>query len=140
MGANGSLPLSNDRLTIFSEPGKHAFAPDPAWYRAGKKKNRWLCCRGAGTGGVLVSDLFADLIDIKSSQTDKLVQTFLREHAFVPSHEFNRSLRITSEQLVPWPQLFGWIPERVSQLVAGLRESARFTTGSLEPLACEELL
>ncbi len=137
MGVNGDLPLSGDRLMLYSEPGKHAFAPATAWYQAGEKMNRWLCCKGAGIGGVLVSELFTGLIDTKSPETDKLVQDFLRRHAFVPTYEFNRTLRIPAERLVPWPELFRWIPERVSYRVEGLQELVRSDPDPFEPLECE---
>ena len=139
MGSNGSLPLEGGRLSLFSEPGKHAFAPSPEWYREREKLNRWLCCRGAGTRGVHVTQLFTGLIDTKSPQADKLVQAFLRTHAFVPTYEFNRALRITSERLVPWPKLFQWIPERVSYLSEGLQELARPNSAPFEPLECERV-
>jgi putative hydrolase of the HAD superfamily len=133
MGLNS---LSGEQLTLYSEPGKHALAPTPELYRAGEKQNRWLCCQGAGAGGLLVNDLFAGLNDIKSSQTDRLVQAFLRSYAFIPTYQFNRRLQITSDRLVPWPRLFRWIPERVSRLVLGLQEMLRLGTSPLEPLEC----
>jgi putative hydrolase of the HAD superfamily len=136
IGTNGGLPLSGDRLMLYSEPGKHAFASSLEWYRAGEKRNRWLCCRGAGSGGVLVSELFAGLIDTKSPQVDKLVQAFLRRHAFVPTYEFNRTLQLPAEQLVPWPELFRWIRERVSYRVKGLQELVRPDPAAFEPLEC----
>jgi putative hydrolase of the HAD superfamily len=137
MEVNGGLPLSGDRLMLYSEPGKHAFAPSSTWFQSGEKMNRWLCCKGAGIGGVLVGELFTDLIDTKSPETDKLVQNFLRRHAFVPSYEFNRKLQIPAERLVPWPELFRWIPERVSYRVKGLQESVRSNADPIEPLECE---
>ena len=137
MGINGDLPLSGDHLTLYSEPGKHALAPSPAWYQAGEKMNRWLCCEGAGIGGILVTDLFTGLIDTKSSQVDKLVQDFLRRYAFVPTYEFNRTLQLPSKQMVPWPELFRWIPERVSYQVKELQESVRSFPDQIEPLGCE---
>ncbi len=137
MGVNGALPISGDRLVLYSEPGKHAFAPSSGWYQEGEKMNRWLCCEGAGLGGVLVSELFTGLIDTKSSQSDKLVQDFLRRHAFVPTYEFNRTLQLPAEQLVPWPELFRWIPERVSYRVKGLQELVRPNPDPIEPLECE---
>ena len=139
MLVNGSLPLSGDRLILYSEPGKHAFAPSPEWYLAGEELNRWLCCEGAGIGGVLVSELFTGLINAKSSQADGLVQAFLRRQAFVPSYEFNRALQIPTEQFVPWPELFQWIPERVSFLVEGLQKMVRPDPDPIEPLHCERV-
>jgi len=140
MAADGGLPLSADRLTIYSEPGKHAFAPSSEWYREGEKMNRWLCCRGAGTGGVLVTELFAELINSKSTAADKLVQAFLRKQAFVPTYDFSRTVPITAEQLVPWPELFQWIPDRVSHLVDRLPEQVGQDVGPFDPLECERAL
>ena len=140
IGVNGDLPLYGDQLMLHSEPGKHAFAPSPQWFQVREKRNRWLCCEGAGSGGVLVTELFEGLIDTKSPQADKLVQTFLKEQAFVPSYEFNRTLQVPSEQMVPWPELFRWIPERVSYQVKGLQGSVRSNTEPIEPLECEGVL
>ncbi|GMR10274.1 MAG: hypothetical protein BMS9Abin28_1095 [Anaerolineae bacterium] len=50
-----------------------------------------------------------------------------------------RSLRISSERLVPWPMLFRWIPERVSYLAEGLEELARPDPAPFEPLECEKV-
>jgi len=100
-------------------------------------ENRWLCCEGAGIGGVLVTDLFTGLIDTRSSQVDKLVHDFLRRHAFVPTYEFNHTLLLPSKQMVPWPELFQWIPERVSYQVKGLQEMVRSHPDPIEPLKCE---
>jgi hypothetical protein len=139
MGVNGGLPLSGDRLVLYSEPGKHAFAPSSNWYQSVEKMNRWLCCEGAGMGGVLVSELFTGLIETKSPETDKLVQDFLRRHAFVPTYEFNRTIQLRAEQLVPWPELFLWIPERVTYRVEGLQGLARPDSAPFEPLECEKV-
>ena len=139
MGMNGSMPLSGDRPLLFSEPGKHAFAPSPRWYQAGEKMNRWLCCQGAGSGGVLVTELFAGLIYTKSPVADKLVHAFLRRYAFVPTYEFNRTIRISPERLVAWPKLFQWIPERVSYRVEGLQELVGLDPDPIEPLECKRV-
>ncbi|MCZ6528963.1 MAG: hypothetical protein O6949_01345, partial [Chloroflexi bacterium] len=60
-------------------------------------------------------------------------------HAFVPTYEFNRTIRITSERLVPWPKLFRWIPERVSYRVEGLQELVKLDAGPFEQLECERV-
>jgi hypothetical protein len=73
------------------------------------------------------------------AKEDKLVQAFLRRHAFVPSNEFNRKQRIPSERLVPWPKLFRWIPERVSYLAEGLQDSVRLKPAPFELLECERV-
>jgi len=129
------LPLTAG-YTVIRSSGP---SPSSTWFQSGEKMNRWLCCKGAGIGGVLVSELFTGLIDTKSPETDKLVQNFLRRHAFVPSYEFIRKLQIPAERLVPWPELFRWIPESVSYRVKGLQGLTRPDSAPFEPLECEKV-
>lgn len=114
MAVEGRLPLTDNRLTIFSESGKHAFAPTPDWLEARRPITHRSCTRHAGTGGVWVTSLFEELIDVKTPQADRLVHTYLERYAFEPSLEFTQSYQISSEMLVPWTALFDWIPRRVA--------------------------
>ena len=121
MVANGSLPLTDERLTLFSEPGKHAFAPMVGWLQDKAEKTRHLCRQRAGTGGLLVTPLFKELTSLKTSEVDRLVNVFLQRHAFEPSYEFNRAFPVSAEILVPWPALYRWIPERLAWLIDSLK-------------------
>ena len=121
MSANGSLPLTDERLTLFSEPGKHAFAPKVSWLQDKAEKTRQLCRQMAGTGGLLVTPLFKELTRLKTPEVDRLVYVFLQHHAFEPSYEFSRAFFVSAEILVPWPALYRWIPERLVWLIDSLK-------------------
>ena len=120
MGANGGLPLTDELLTLFSEPGKHAFAPMVAGLLQRAERTRQLCRQMAGTGGLLVTPFFKELTSLKTAEVDRLVYTFLQHHAFEPSYEFSRSFTISTEILVPWLALYKWIPERLAWLIDNL--------------------
>ena len=75
----------------------------------------------AGTGGLLVTTLFKELASLKTPEVDQYVYSFLQGHAFEPSYEFTRSFSISDENLVPWPALFRWIPERLAWLIDSLK-------------------
>lgn len=121
MGVNGSLPLTDKRLTLFSEPGKHAFAPKVGWLQDKAERTRQLCRQMAGTGGLLVTPFFKELTSLKTPEVDQLVYAFLQGHAFEPSYEFSRSFPVSAEILVPWPALYRWIPERLACLIDSLK-------------------
>ncbi len=121
MGANSSLTLTDERLTLFSEPGKHAFAPIADWLQVRADKTRKLCRQMAGTGGLLVTPLFIERTSLKTPEVDRLIFTFLQRRAFEPSYEFSSSFSVSAEILVPWPALYKWIPGRLAWLVDSLK-------------------
>jgi glycerophosphoryl diester phosphodiesterase len=114
MRLDGQLNLDGHRLVVYSEPGKHAFAPTPQWF-----EERWQGRKRtpsgflAGVGGVLVARYFEGQI-AKTPLNDRLVHTHLARHAFEPSWQFDRHFELTLEMLVPWPALRAWIPIRVN--------------------------
>lgn len=121
MGVNGSLPLTGERLTLFSEPGKHAFAPMVGWMQDRAEETRHLCRKMAGTGGLLITPLFKDISSLKTFEVDRLVYDFLQRHAIEPSYEFSRTFPVPPEILIPWPALYRWIPERLTWLIDNLK-------------------
>jgi putative hydrolase of the HAD superfamily len=123
MGANGGLPLTDERLTLFSEPGKHAFAPMVGWLLDKTEETLLLCRQMAGTGGLLITPLFKELTNLKTAEVDRLVYTCLQHHAFEPSFEFSCSFSISADILVPWPALYKWIPERLGWLIDSLKQT-----------------
>jgi glycerophosphoryl diester phosphodiesterase len=115
------LPLQDDRLVLYSEPGKHAFAPAPdffqeRWQDHGRTETGFL----AGVGGVLVARYFEKQID-KSPFNDRLVHTYLSSHSFEPSWQFDNIFAFEPHMLVPWPALREWIPLRVNHWLKRLR-------------------
>ena len=123
MAVNGWLPLTGQRLTLFSEPGKHAFAPVRDWLEARLPLTQKSCRHSAGRGGVWITPLFKGIIQAKTPQADRLVHTHLEKLAFEPCMEFTQVYPIPAEMLVPWPALFEWIPNRVAGWVVELERT-----------------
>jgi glycerophosphoryl diester phosphodiesterase len=114
MRLDGQLDLEGDRLAVYSEPGKHAFAPTPQWFEE-QWQGRKRTSSGfmAGVGGVLVASYFEGQIQ-KTPLNDRLVHTYLARQAFEPSWQFDKRFRFTPQMMVPWPALRAWIPIRVN--------------------------
>jgi glycerophosphoryl diester phosphodiesterase len=114
MRHEGELALQGDHLVVYSEPGKHAFAPTPEWFR--ERSRRFKRCETrdlAGASGVLITR-FAQGQVTASPLNQRLVHTFLARHAFEPSWRFDRFFQLAPEMLVPWPALEAWIPRRLN--------------------------
>lgn len=131
MAVDGSVPLTDGRPSLYSEPGKHALAPVAGWFYKRAGATRQLCRQWAGTGGVLVAPLYEGVIMAKTPRADRLVQAYLQRHAFDTSFDFSLSSAVDGEALATWPVLQKWIPERVAWLVDQLEraEAARKAPG-----------
>ena len=112
--ADGAVPLEDGRVTLFSEPGKHAFAPIEAWLLEREPQTRGGCGIHAGKGGVLVTALFDGIIHDRNPLTNQLAWSYLEQYAFEPTFSFTRSFDLSDAALVPWSTLFEWIPARVN--------------------------
>jgi glycerophosphoryl diester phosphodiesterase len=114
MRHQGQLAIQDGHLILYSEPGKHAFAPTTEWYR-----ERWQGTERtpsgflAGVGGVLVAHYFEGQI-AKTPLSDRLVHSYLAQKAFEPSWHFDQVFGFSPEMMVPWPALRAWIPTRVN--------------------------
>jgi len=62
-GADGNPPLDDGRAVVFSESGKHAFAPVIDWMMERKPTTDNSCGRSSGRMGVHVTPLFEGVID-----------------------------------------------------------------------------
>jgi len=123
MRQGGRLALEGDHLIVYSEPGKHAFAPTPEWfYKRRQKFKRSETRELAGAGGILLAPYIKDHVKPTPLKT-RLVHTYLARHAFEPSWDFTRRFQFTPEMLVPWPALRDWMPGRINYI--------------LDQLACE---
>lgn len=120
LSVDGCLPLTGDRLTVYSEPGKHAFVPMREWLDGRAESTLEDCTTKAGEDGVLVTRLFQGKIWVKTPEADRLVRDWLRQQAFTPGPTYNRVYAVSAEVLVPWPALYKWIPRRVAWCVAQL--------------------
>lgn len=110
---NGQLPLRDGRPLLYSEPGKHAFAPSPTWLLERKATTDASCGSRAGVMGVHVTPLFAGVIDQRKPQQNRLVHSWLERRQFVPSYDFSKSFDLRDVIFVPWDNLCNWIPARV---------------------------
>ncbi|HET9222536.1 MAG TPA: HAD-IA family hydrolase, partial [Roseiflexaceae bacterium] len=114
------IALDGEHVIVYSEPGKHAFAADPAGFAERRVPHRRMDSRElAGLGGVLAQAMYGGKI-ARTPLSDTLVRTYLTQYAFDPSWEFSRIFAFEAHQLVPWPALFDWIPRRVAWWVERL--------------------
>jgi glycerophosphoryl diester phosphodiesterase len=122
-------PVEDGRLTVHSEPGKHAFAPSPAWLLDRAAKTRGSCLPHAGKMGVHVTPLFQGIIKDRTPLNNQLVHTYLERLAFEPSYDFSKVVDLDTVTHIPWPQLFDWISGRVhwwtQQLAASIPRHKR---------------
>ena len=120
MRHDGDVAREGERVVVCSEPGKHAFAPNFVWFDPHRPPHpRGVTDALAGMAGLLVKEMFA--ADFHTTPLiDTLVRTYLARHAFVPSYAFTRRFTFEAEQLVPWPALRAWIPQRISWWVERL--------------------
>lgn len=120
MRLDGRLALEGDRAILFSEPGKHAFAPTPDWFRERRAEfKRSETSTLAGVGGVLVASYIAG--GVRGTPLEhRLAHTYLSQRGFEPEWDFSRRVVLEPEQLVPWPALCEWMPRRVAAILERL--------------------
>lgn len=120
-GPDGSLPLEDGRLTLFSTPGKHAFTATMAEQQPTAERTRISCQAMAGCGGVLINDLFGTALSAITPEDHRAVKRYLQARAFLPTFQFGQSVDLSAADLVSWPELAGWIPGRVKAVLAQVR-------------------
>ncbi len=113
---------SGEHPRIFSEPGKHAFAPTPEWFKKRRAEFKRSETRDlAGVSGVLMAPYIKDHVTPTPLKA-RLVHTYLARHAFEPSWDFSLVFPITPEMLSPWEALRDWMPERVNAILDQLAQ------------------
>ena len=119
----GRLPLADKRLALYSEAGKHAFAPSPEWLLRRKAKTLSSCGARAGMMGVHVTPLFDGIIRDDTPLNNRLVHTWLERKRFEPTFEFTNVFELGSAEFVPCEDLIQWIPSRISACLDRLRST-----------------
>lgn len=117
------VPLEDGKVTVFSEPGKHAFAPVAEWLLERKPGTDRACTIRAGSMGVHVTGLYKGIIHDRTPLNNNVTQAYLDRHAFTPSYEFSQRFELADAALVPWEALNTWIPLRVKWWADHLRET-----------------
>jgi hypothetical protein len=95
-------------LNIYCQPGKHAFLPSGEWFQL---LPDWKsCCNdSAGSGGVLLNELFAGCLP-GNKDTDTAVGQYIKSHfSFVPTLCFTPVLP-ENHLYMSWESLCGLIP------------------------------
>lgn len=120
MRLDGRLALDGDHVVVFSEPGKHAFAPTPDWFRERRAEfKRSETGALAGVGGVLIAPYIAGQVR-GTPLAQRLAHTYLAGCGFEPAWDFSQRFAVGPELLVPWPALCAWMPGRVNAILARL--------------------
>lgn len=100
--------LEGDRLTLYSQPGKHAFAPDPLVFRL--LPDFWNACdTEAGRAGAEVPRPLQGRI-VPEPVWDEVVRAYLQTRAFRPSQVYE-PWSATPDQILPWEALDERLPE-----------------------------
>jgi glycerophosphoryl diester phosphodiesterase len=120
MRHQGHLELHGDHLALYSEPGKHAFAPTVDWFKKRRQEfKRSETSVLAGCSGVLITPYLQE--QVKGTPLNhRLVRSYLAQKAFEPSWQMSNVVEIRPAMLVPWPELLAWIPGRVNDWLARL--------------------
>jgi hypothetical protein len=120
MLVGGCPPLRGSHPVLYSQPGKHALAPEPLWFNPPEEFIE-PCRDTPGSMGVLVTSLYEEKL-VKTSEDDEWAAAYLRSRAFTPRFVFDREFAIGPEHLCPWAELDGWIPGRVRRIMEALRD------------------
>ncbi|WMT88624.1 HAD family hydrolase [Pelagibacterium sp. 26DY04] len=119
--ADGELPVEEGRVTLYSEPGKHAFHPaaEPIIER-----RDWLtaCCTSMTSAGhVLINAMFREVFADITTSDHRAIRRYLQNRAFVPAYDFTQAFDTTGIDYMSWPELHEFISARVPQIVAQVR-------------------
>ena len=111
---DGQTPSLDGHLMVYSEPGKHAFAPSARWLLERAPKTRKSVGSNAGRMGVHVTPLFDGFIHSRTPRANRAVHSYLECLAFEPTFEFEQIFELERAVHVPWAQVFEWVPKRVA--------------------------
>lgn len=120
---DGSLPIENGRVTLYAEPGKHAFHAVPETIEA---KRQWLeasCGPMTAEGHVLINAMFEAIFTEITAADHRAVRRHLQGRAFLPSFTFDQRFDIAMLDPISWPELHDYIAHRVPQILAEVRAS-----------------
>ena len=123
LDADNPLALDAGRLALYSEPGKHAFAPSRERLLQRRAKTVASCGAQAGRMGVHVTPLFEGVITGRKPLANRLVHGYLESLRFEPSYDFSNRFDLRDCLVLPWRHVRAWIPRRVEQWLAHLRSS-----------------
>lgn len=122
---DGSRPIEDGRVTLYSEPGKHAFHATPETIIARKRQMTAACRELAGTGHVLINEMFEQRFSKVTAEDHRAVRRHLEARAFEPSFEFSQRFDLADVHFLSWPDLYEYIAARVPEVIGEVRAESR---------------
>lgn len=108
-----AMTVVDGTLTLYSEPGKHAFASSIAPLLERQMKTLEACTSPHKGRRLLVTPLFQGIIPSGTLVEQQLVRNYLEHQLFQPTYQFSKRFAVADARLVPWRHLQRWIPRRV---------------------------
>jgi hypothetical protein len=112
--------LEGDMVTVYSQPGKHAFSPLPIVFQL-LPNFAAATTSAAGEDGALVTRVLEGRVERKA-WWDEAATSFLKRAAFEPSLSY-RPFVPSPDIFVPWPELDAELPGRFMARIAALGEA-----------------
>ncbi len=111
---DGSLPVEDGRITIYSESGKHGFAPTRELLISRAERTNLSCGERAGNGGIHTTNPFgASAFSNPTDEEHNLANRYMQELAFTPTFDFSNLFDLRTVPFITWEQLAEWIPRRI---------------------------
>lgn len=113
--SNRDQQISGTKVKLYSQPGKHAFSPDPRLFEL--IPNYSTCTyETAGSAGLIITDAFTGVYET-NEKINQLVETYLQKFRFKPSGNY-KSFTWPEDIFVSWEKLREEIPQRIQQELA----------------------
>jgi len=120
---DGSLPIENGRVTLYSEPGKHAFHAAPETIIAKRDYLEACCGPMTADGHVLINEMFETIFSGIGAEDHRAVRRHLQGRAFLPAFRFGQAFDLATLDRVSWPELHDYIARRVPEVLAQVKAS-----------------
>lgn len=118
---DGSLPMEDGRVTLYAEPGKHAFHATPESIRARRRQLEVTCGSLTSEGHVLINAMFEAAFCNITAADHRVVRRHLQGRAFLPSFAFDQKFDVATLERLSWPELHDYIARRVPEVLAEVR-------------------
>src|SRR6185312_16624654 len=120
---DGSLPIENGRVTLYAEPGKHAFHATPATILAKRAELEACCGPMTAAGHVLINAMFETAFAAIGAADHRAVRRHLQGRASLPAFRFGQAFDVATLARVSWPELHDYIARRVPEVLAEVKAS-----------------
>jgi len=117
------MPIEEGRVTLYAEPGKHAFHATPQSVVEKREMLEAACGPLTSDGHVLINEMFEVPFSNIAPADHRAVRRHLQGRAFLPSFAFTRSFEVSTVDFVSWPELHDYITERVPEVLAQVRSA-----------------